>query len=662
MARYMVTSALPYANGPSHLGHLAGAYLPADIYVRYLRMNGHDVFYACGTDEHGVPITITAEKLGLTPAETVDKFHSIIERDFRDFGISFSSFSRTTTKEHRDFAQSVFLELLRKGSIEPRLMKQLFCPSCERFLPDRYIGGTCPRCGSADARGDQCENCGVWIEPLELLEPRCSICGNSPEVRETKHWFLLLDRFQGWISEWLESRENWKDNVLNYCRGWLKDGLRERAITRDLDWGVPVPLPEARGKVLYVWFEALLGYISITREYFREKGDPDGWERYWKDPDTRLVHFIGKDNIVFHCIIEPAILRGMGTYNLPWNVPANEFLNMKGQKFSTSRGTAVWLRDYLDRFPPDPMRYALAVNAPETRDTDFSWDEYLARNNELADVLGNFVNRTMKFATGRLGGRVPEAEPSPEPLEMAARGAAQVGGLIERFRFKLAASAAMDIAREGNRFFDAVRPWKTADTDPEACRRDMAGCLNLCAALQVIFRPFLPFTSDRIGAMLGTGELRWESALGRILEPGAPLGPPEILFTKLEEGFQRAFENPAAPAPAREEKPLVELDDFARLDLRVGRILSVSPVAGADKLYRLMVDVGEETPRQVVAGLRRHYTEESLQGAMVVVAVNLKPVTLRGTESRGMVLASDGAGGVKLLTPDPGATPGDRVR
>lgn len=662
MARYMVTSALPYANGPSHLGHLAGAYLPADIYVRYLKMKGHDVVYACGTDEHGVPITITAEKLGLTPAETVDRFHGVIRKDFQDFGISFSNFSRTTTPEHRDFAQSVFLDLLRRGYIEPRSMKQLYCSSCERFLPDRYIGGTCPKCGSTGARGDQCESCGTWIEPLELLEPRCSICGNTPKVRETMHWFLMLDRFQEWMTEWLESRENWKDNVLNYCRGWLKDGLRERAITRDLDWGVPVPLPEARGKVLYVWFEALLGYISSTREYFREKGDPEGWKRYWQDPETRLVHFIGKDNIVFHCIIEPAILRGVGGYNLPWNVPANEFLNIQGQKFSTSRGTAVWLRDYLDRFPADPMRYALAVNAPETRDTDFTWDEFRARNNELADVLGNFVNRTVSFAAGKLGGRVPEGEPSPELLETAARGATQVGDLIERFRFKLAASAAMDIAREGNRFFDAVQPWKTAKTDPVACRRDLAGCLNLCAALQVIFHPFLPFTSGKIGSMLGTGELRWDSASRRILEPGSPLGSPEILFTKLEDGFQKVFEKAVNPSPVSEEKPVVEFDDFARLDLRVGRVLSVNPVAGADKLYRLMVDVGEEVPRQVVAGLRQHYPEEALLGAMVVVVANLKPVVLRGTESRGMILASDGAGGVKLLAPEPGAAPGDRVR
>ncbi len=662
----MVTSALPYANGPLHLGHLAGAYLPADIYVRYLRMNGHEVVYACGTDEHGVPITISAERLGLTPRETVDRFHEVILQDFKAFGISFSNFSRTTSAEHREFAQSIFLELLALGYIEPRTMKQLYCPSCARFLPDRYIGGTCPKCGSTDARGDQCESCGTWTEPLELLDPRCSICGETPVARETKHWFLLLDRFQDWMTEWLESRNDWKDNVLNYCRGWLKEGLRERAITRDLDWGVPVPLPEACGKVLYVWFEALLGYISSTREYFRLRGEPGGWERFWKDPDTRLVHFIGKDNIVFHCIIEPAILHGIGGFNLPWNVPANEFLNIQGQKFSTSRGTAIWMRDYLARFPADPMRYALAVNAPETRDTDFTWDEFRSRNNELADVLGNFVNRTVRFAASKLGGTVPHGEPAPELLETARNGAVQVGQLIEKFRFKLAASAAMEIAREGNRFFDARQPWKTVKSSPESCSRDIAGCLNFCASLQVIFAPFLPATSERIGAMLGIGDPEWAAAGKRLLEAGAPLGAPEILFTKLEEGFQRVFEpeagKEAEAGDAEADKTLIEYDDFARLDLRVGLVVEVSPVPGADKLYKLLVDLGEGTPRQIVAGIRLHYQPGDLLNTKVVVVANLKPVKLRGTESRGMLLASDGQGGVNLIRPSPQAAPGDRIR
>jgi methionyl-tRNA synthetase len=655
----MVTSALPYANGPLHLGHLAGAYLPADIYVRYLRMRGNDVVYACGTDEHGVPITITAEKLGVSPGETVDRFHKVIREDFDAFGISFSNFSRTTTDEHREFAQSVFLELLSRGFIEPRTIKQLYCPNCRRFLPDRYIGGTCPKCHCTDARGDQCEACGTWTEPLELANPKCSICGETPHVRETKHWFLLLERFQEWMTTWLDSREGWKDNVLNYCRGWLKDGLRERAITRDLDWGVPVPLPDTAGKVLYVWFEALLGYVSSTREYFRLKGDPDGWERYWKDPETRLVHFIGKDNIVFHCIIEPAILHGIQGFVLPWNVPANEFLNIKGQKFSTSRGTAIWMRDYLKHFPADPMRYALAVNAPETRDTDFTWDEFRVRNNELADVLGNFVNRTMRFATSKLGGVVPEGQPDPELMEVAARGGTQVGELIERFRFKHAVSVAMDVAREGNRYFDTKQPWKTVKTDPEACRRDIAGCLNYCASLQVLFSPFIPETTGRIGAMLGTAGATWDLAGKTVLTPGTPLGPPEILFTKLDDGFQKLME---PEEPAMESVETVEIEDFAKLSLRVGRVLEVSQVKGADKLYRLTVDTGENATRQVVAGIRLHYSPEELLNTLVVVITNLKPVTLRGVESRGMILASDGAGGVRVLRPSPEARPGDRIR
>lgn len=655
----MVTSALPYANGPLHLGHLAGAYLPADIYVRYLRMRGHDVVYACGTDEHGVPITITAEKLGLTPRETVDRFYEVILRDFEAFGISFSNFSRTTTEEHREFAQSVFLELLSRGHIEARTIKQLFCPSCSRFLPDRYIGGTCPKCHCEDARGDQCEACGTWTEPLELVNPRCSICGETPCVRETKHWFLLLEKFQEWMQTWLDSREGWKDNVLNYCRGWLKDGLRERAITRDLDWGVPVPLPEASGKVLYVWFEALLGYISSTREHFRKKGDPEGWKPYWKDPDTRLVHFIGKDNIVFHCIIEPAVLHGIQGFVLPWNVPANEFLNIKGQKFSTSRGTAIWMGDYLKHFPADPMRYALAVNAPETRDTDFTWDEFRARNNEIADVLGNFVNRTMRFATSKLGGVVPEGEPDSGLMEAAREGGARIGDLLERFRFKLAASEAMDVAREGNRFFDGRQPWKTLTSNPDQCRRDIASCLNFCGSLRVIFAPFIPETAERIGAMLGTGQVSWDMAGQAMLAPGGRLARPEILFTKLDEGFQRVME-PREPEP--EAEPLVSFEEFKKLELRVGRVLEVSPVPGADKLYRLMVDTGENLPRQVVAGVRPHYPPEELLDTLVVVITNLRPVTLRGVESRGMILASDGAGGVKVIRPSPEARPGDRIR
>jgi len=495
MSRYMVTSALPYANGPKHLGHLAGAYLPADIYVRYMRMRGQDILFCSGTDEHGVPITIAAEKMGISPLEVVDRFHSAISDDFKGFGISFDNFSRTTCPEHVEFAQSVFLELLEKGHIAPRDMKQLYCSDCKRYLPDRYINGTCPKCGSEDARGDQCENCGTWTEPFELIDPRCGICGATPETRDTRHWFLLLDHFQEWLEAWLEVQSGWKTNVLKYCRSWLNDGLRERAITRDLSWGVPVPLDEAKGKVLYVWFEAVLGYISSTREYFRKTGkDQEEWKKYWQDPDTKLIQFIGKDNIVFHCIIEPSLLHGLEKYILPWNVPANEYLNISGRKFSTSRGTGISMGEYLDHFDPDPMRYALAVNAPETRDSDFSWLEYQSRNNELADVLGNFINRTLRFTASKFDNMIPVADLDMTLLNKASETAKEIAALMESFKFKKAIGLAMELAREGNRYFDTAQPWKSLKADPDRCAVTVASdctqpqpddpeVLPLCSAL-----------------------------------------------------------------------------------------------------------------------------------------------------------------------------------
>lgn len=661
MARFMVTSALPYANGPLHLGHLAGAYLPADIYVRYLRLRGHDVLFCSGTDEHGVPITITAEKMGVSPREVVDRFHGVIEEDFRSFGIEFDNFSRTSHAEHVSFAQGVFLELLEKGHIVPRDMEQLYCPNCERYLPDRYINGTCPKCGSEDARGDQCESCGTWTEPFELLDPRCGICGTVPEVRETRHWFLMLDHFQGWLENWLEDRTDWKPNVLKYCRSWLTDGLRERAITRDISWGVPVPLPEADGKVLYVWFEALLGYISSTRECLAERGEPaDEWKKYWQDPATRLVQFIGKDNVVFHCVIEPSIFHGLGGYIQPWNVPANEFLNISGEKFSTSRGTGILMGDYLRHFAPDPMRYALAINAPETRDTDFSWEEYQSRNNELADVLGNFVNRTMKFARGKFDGKVPEAPCDGELMEKIASAAAEIAEHMDSFRFKKAASAAMELAREGNRYFDSEQPWKTAKSDPDRCASTVATCLNLCAGLSLLFEPFIPFSTARLRKMLRLEPLCWEQVGKPVLETGHELGTPEILFTKLEDGFQEVMTDEPQTASNTEEE-VVDFDHFLKMKLRVGRIVGVEGIRKADKLYKLIVDTGDAT-RTVVAGMKEHYQPEELLNRLVAVVCNLKPVKLCGVLSQGMLLASDGDSGVFLLQPDSNAEPGDVIR
>ncbi len=674
MTKYLVTSALPYANGPLHLGHLAGAYLPADIYVRFLRMRGEKVLYVCGTDEHGVPITITAERQGRSPSEVVDEYHEVIRREFEAFGISFDNFSRTSRPEHFEFAQQVFLDLLERGLIVERSMKQLYCARCRRFLPDRYVLGTCPKCGTEGARGDLCESCGSWLEALELRSPVCSICGEGPGPRETTHWFLRLDSFQDWLGPWLSSREGWRDNVLNYCRGWLDEGLQERAITRDIDWGVPVPLPEASGKVLYVWFEALLGYVSSTRELCRSRGAPDEWRDWWKGPDTRLVHFIGKDNIVFHAIIEPAILHGLGDFVLPWNIPANEFLNISGQKQSTSRGTAVWMGDYLRRFPPDPMRYSLSINAPEGRDTDFSWSEFRVRNNELADVLGNFVNRTVSFVHREFGGSVPACgEPTAAEealLERAVEAAGRIADLLSGFRIKAACAEAMALAREGNRYFDATEPWKTAGRSREDCARSIRWCLEFMNWLRLVFSPFLPFTAARIGGILGESAGGW-SDIGRpSLPAGRPLGAPVILFEKLEEGFEA---EPAPPepapvqAPAREREagggsPAIGIDEFRRIELKVGRILTAAPVEKADKLLRMTVDVGEATPRTIVAGIRPWYAPEALEGRLVAVVSNLEPARLRGVESNGMLLASDGEGGVFLLEPSPRAAPGDTIR
>jgi methionyl-tRNA synthetase len=669
MARYLVTSALPYANGPLHLGHLAGAYLPADIYVRYLRMKGEDVLYVCGTDEHGVPITIAAEKAGKTPRQIVDEYSEVIRQDFEAFGISFDNFSRTSWPGHFPFAQSVFLDLLGKGFIVEKPLKQLYCPRCSRFLPDRYVSGVCPKCEREGARGDQCESCGSWLEALELKSPRCAVCGAAPEPRATRHWFLRLDAFQGWLKTWLAGREGWRDNVLNYCRGWLDEGLQERAITRDIDWGVPVPLDGAEGKVLYVWFEALLGYVSSTRQYFERKGDPEGWKGYWKNPDCRLVHFIGKDNIVFHAIIEPAILHGLGDFVLPWNVPANEFLNIGGLKQSTSRGTAIWMRDYLRCLPPDPMRYALTINAPEGRDTDFTWADFRVRNNELADVLGNFVNRTISFAHREFDGKVPEpGAPGEAEAAMAAKAreaAAGIDSLLGTFRIKAACAAAMALAREGNRYFDGAEPWKSAKSDRAACARTIHTCLQLIDWLRIAFSPFLPFTAQKISAMLPSGRNGFEAMGESYLQPGVQLGPASILFGKLDEGFEGCFEAAAAPSPPAEKPdalPRISFDEFKKLDLRVGRILSAEPVQGADKLLKLSIDIGEEQPRQVVAGIRKMYDPASLVGAGAIVVCNLEPVQLRGVDSNGMLLASDGSSGVFLVAPDQRARPGDKVR
>lgn len=670
MTRYLVTSALPYANGPLHLGHLAGVYLPGDIYVRYLRMRGEDVLYICGTDEHGVAITIAAEKQGRTPKDLVDEHYSVIRKNFEEFGISFDNFSRTTREGHYRFAQEIFLKLLRKNFIAKHDMKQLYCMNCKRFLPDRYIHGTCPKCGSEDARGDLCESCGSWLEALELVDAKCSICENLPEPRKTTHWFLKLNLFQDWLTEWFAGRQGWRENVLNYCKGWLKDGLRERAITRDLDWGIPVPLEEAKGKVLYVWFENLLGYISSTIEHFSESGNPSGWEEYWKNPECRLIHFIGKDNIVFHAINFPAMLHSLGDFTVTWNVPANEFLGFGGSKQSTSRGTAIWMKDYLEYFPPDPMRYALAINAPENRDTDFSWIEFRARNNELADVFGNFVNRTVKFLHRQFNGVVPPAgvigQEEEELRELINRARVEIAEKIEKFRLKSACAQAMDTARECNRYFDRTRPWKTAKENPERCAATINCCLQAVNSLRLLFAPFLPFTSEKIGKILGISPekaLFWKEIGTDCLPEGHVTGKPEILFQKLDEGYEKILEKEDVldtNIPGAFE--VLDYENFMKFDIRVGLVTEVHEIEKADKLYRLVIDMGDRETRQIVAGMRSWYSAEEMTGRKIAVVTNLKPVKIKGVISQGMLLASDGGNGVFLLEPGSEAKPGDRIR
>jgi len=671
MSRYLVTSALPYANGPSHLGHLAGAYLPADIYVRFLRMCEEDVIYISGTDEHGVPITIRAEQMNKTPRELVDRYHEIIRRDFERFGISFDNFSRTERPEHYRFAQEVFLDLLGKGYIIEKSMKQFFCDKCSRFLPDRYVSGTCPECGSKNARGDQCEDCGTWLDALDLLEPVCEICGSTPVPRDTTHWFLKLNVFQEWLEEWLGQHGDWKNNVLNYCKGWLNDGLRERAITRDLSWGIPVPIDGAEGKVLYVWFEALLGYVSSTKELFAKKGNPDGWKDYWFNPETRLVQFIGKDNIVFHAVIEPSVLHGLGDFVLPWNIPANEYLNIRGEKFSTSRGTAIWMKDYLAHFPPDPMRYALAINAPENRDTDFTWDEFRKRNNELADVFGNFINRTMKFTWKTFGGIVPEPENPGDAEKTLMKSTVKVRDEMEKmlrnFKLKAACLKVMDLAREGNRYFDQSQPWKTAKTDKGKCATTLYYSIQFANSLRILFAPFVPYTCQKTGRMLGTDSLLWKDAGNEGIPAGRQLGEPEILLEKLKEGFEKVMQTEESAKDNKQSgkpeiKDTISYDGFAKMDMRVGIIKEVYDIKGADKLFRLMVFMGDHT-RQLVAGMKPFYSREELMNRKVVVLVNLQPVKIMGVKSNGMVLASDdGKGGVYLLQPGSDSGPGDGIR
>ncbi|MEO0082319.1 MAG: methionine--tRNA ligase [candidate division WOR-3 bacterium] len=683
----LVTSALPYANGEIHFGHLAGAYLPADIYVKYLRLKGADVVYICGSDEHGVPITLAAQKEGLSPQATVDKYHPSIKRSFEQFGIEFDNYSRTSLPIHHQTAQEFFLKVYEKGLLEPRTTRQLYCPSCRMFLADRYVEGICPSCGSDRARGDQCEACGKWIEPFDLVNPRCKTCGARPEVRETRHWFFLLSRLESRLRKWLAGKPDWKPNVKRFCEGWFARGLQDRAVTRDLPWGVPVPLPEAQGKVMYVWFDAPIGYISSTKEWAANQGRADRWKDYWLDEKTRLVHFIGKDNIVFHAIVWPAMLMAHEGIVLPAEIPANEFLNLEGDKLSTSRNWAVWLPDYLAQFPADPLRYALAVNLPENRDVDFTWRDFRARNNdELADVLGNFVNRVAVFIQNNYAGRVPdvgaEDESSLEVLRTIERATAEVGTMIETFRIKDAARRVMTLAALGNRYFDYQAPWRSFRQDRDKCDRTMAVCMRLVSSFEILLYPFLPFTSRKLAAMLGLGPRLWDDAARPTLP--AQLGPVAILFTKIGEekiaeqvarlgparaqpGFHRPDtrskeQRPArsGPEPGAKEKPMISYDEWRKVELRTARITAAERVSGTEKLVKMMIDLGTEQ-RQIVAGIGKGYAPDELVGRTIIVVANLKPAKIRGVESNGMLLAAVDGDQLALLTVDRPVAPGTGV-
>ena len=657
--KILVTAALPYANGPIHLGHLAGAYLPADIYVRYQRLKGRDVIYICGSDEHGVPITITAEKEGITPQQVVDKYHYMNKESFEKFGISFDNYSRTSLPLHHQTAQEFFLELYKKGILKEKTTKQLYCENDKMFLADRYVEGICPVCGSPGARGDQCEKCGSWLEQTDLIEPKCKICGSTPVIKGTSHWYLPLGDFQKRLEEWISTKTHWKENVKQYVQSWFREGLQDRAVTRDLYWGVKVPIEGVQGKVIYVWFDALLGYISSTKEWAQKIGQPEKWREYWQNPETRLIHFIGKDNIVFHCIVFPAMLMAWNDerddkFILPDNVPANEFLNLEGKKLSTSRNYAVWLNEYLEKFEPDPLRYALASILPETKDTDFSWREFQARNNnELADILGNFVNRTLTFAKKYFGNKVPEIfeleNIDNEMISKLKEYADRIAENYENFKIRDGVFETMNLARHANKYFNDTEPWRTIKENPKRASTTINICLQTVRALAILFEPVLPFSARKIWKMLNLNDdivkSGWDSAYQLSLKPGHQLGEPEILFRKIEDSeIEREIKKlKIASGEITEEKiefkPQITIEEFQKIDLRVADVVECERVKNSEKLLKLKVRIGNEE-RQIVAGIGRHYSPEELVGKKVIVVANLKPAKLMGVESQGMLLAA----------------------
>ena len=651
-ARTLVTAALPYANGGVHIGHLAGVYVPADIYVRYLRLKQRDVLFICGSDEHGVPVTIRARKEGCTPQQVVDRYNKIISESFREFGISFDNYGRTTSEVHRKTASDFFRKLYEKGEFVEKESEQYYDEEAHTFLADRYITGECPHCHFEHAYGDQCEKCGTALSPTELINPKSALSGSEPVLRKTKHWYLPLDKHQQWLEPWItEQHKEWRSNVMGQCKSWFDLGLQPRAVSRDLEWGIPVPVEGAEGKVLYVWFDAPIGYISNTKEIL-----PDTWETWWKDPSTRLIHFIGKDNIVFHCIVFPSMLKAEGSYILPDNVPANEFLNLEDDKISTSRNWAVWLDEYLRDFPgkQDVLRYVLTANAPETKDNNFTWKDFQARNNnELVAVYGNFVNRALQLTKKYYDGVVPQpgvfTPQDEETISEFQNVKAEVERLLEAFRFRDAQKEAMNLARIGNKYLADAEPWKVVKTDPERVKTVLFLSLQLVANLATAFEPFLPFSSEKLRRMLGMEAAEWDR-LGSIdlLPAGKQLAEPELLFEKIDDSVieaqvQKLLDtkkaNEAANYKAEPVLPNIPFEQFEQLDIRVGTVLSCEKVKKSKKLLKFEIADGLEN-RTIVSGIAQHYNPEELVGKQVCFVANLAPRTINGIESQGMILSA----------------------
>ncbi|EDP71018.1 methionine--tRNA ligase (methionyl-tRNA synthetase) [Flavobacteriales bacterium ALC-1] len=668
--RYTITAALPYTNGPIHIGHLAGVYVPSDIYARYLRLTGNDVAFICGSDEHGVPITIKAKKEGVTPQDIVDKYHAIIKKSFEDFGITFDNYSRTSAKIHHDTAQEFFKTLYNKNEFIEEVTEQLYDAEANQFLADRFIVGTCPKCGYEESYGDQCENCGTSHNATDLINPKSAITGNVPTLKETKHWFLPLNKHEDFLREWILKghKKDWKPNVYGQVKSWVDDGLRPRAVTRDLGWGIPVPVEGGEGKVLYVWFDAPIGYISATKEWAAREGK--NWEDYWKDEKTKLVHFIGKDNIVFHCIIFPSMLKAEGSYILPDNVPANEFLNLEGKKLSTSKNWAVWLPDYLIDFPnqQDVLRYALTANAPESKDNDFTWKDFQARNNnELVAIFGNFINRVVVLTNKYYDGVVPSPSNytaiDEETLATVKAYPAVISSSIERYRFREASQELMNLARLGNKYLADEEPWKTIKTDEGRTKTVMFVALQIASALAVLSEPFLPFTSVKLKGILDSNDNVWEDISTKeiLLSASHQIGKGELLFSKIEDAeIQKQLDkleaskkaNEAANKVVEPQKEEIVFDDFTKLDIRVGTILEAEKMPKTKKLLVLKVDTGIDT-RTIVSGIAESFKPEEVVGKRVTVLVNLAPRKLRGVESQGMILMTEDEGGnLVFVNPD----------